>query len=79
MLDHVNERRVRRGLPADVLIGFVELDPPACSKGDEIRFIHEFERWMLLEKVREVDPKVDEIRFNDALRAQTSGAGASSC
>ncbi len=51
LLDHIDEGRVCRGLPADVLVGFVEFHAAACGEGDEVRFVHELERRVLPEEI----------------------------
>jgi len=64
LLDHVDERCVRRRLPADVLFGFVKFHPAAGGQGDQIGLRHELERRMLLEEVG------DSVRDGGRLHAE---------
>ena len=62
LLDHVDEGRVRRGLPADVLVGCVEFHAAPRGEGDQVGFVHELEGRMLLKEV--CDPVGDGGRLH---------------
>ena len=51
LLNHIDERRVRGGLPADVLVRFMELNTAVGGEGEQIGFVQELEGRMLLEEV----------------------------